>query len=261
MGRHLKAADYHFTAITPLSHRTVRARTREPGRTLGDVFGWSRSFHKSDMPPAIFASLEDARELEVHDNLFRSRIRFATLDRQLYVHSAYPTVDEDAVFFGPDTYRFARLIRQSTWKDRPPGKLRIIDLGCGSGAGGLYAASLFPAHDVEIVLVDINQKALRYSRVNVAINDAPAAVTTANSDLFSDVDGLADLIVSNPPYLVDQAARQYRHGGAHGFDLSLRIAEESLDRLAPGGRLICTPARPSSMASINFARSCRTCLR
>jgi methylase of polypeptide subunit release factors len=80
--------------------------------------------------------------------------------------------------------------------------------------------------------------------VNAAINDGPAAVTTANSDLFSDVDGLADLIISNPPYLVDQAERQYRHGGARGFDLSLRIAEASLDRLAPGGRLILYTGTP-----------------
>jgi release factor glutamine methyltransferase len=50
--------------------------------------------------------------------------------------------------------------------------------------------------------------------------------------------------VSNPPYLVDPAARAYRHGGPRGFDLSLRIAEESLDRLAPRGRLILYTGTP-----------------
>jgi methylase of polypeptide subunit release factors len=244
LGRHLKAIDYCFTAITPLSHRYVTARTPGSGRALTDVFGWSRTFHKSDLPPAIVALLEDARELEAHDNLFRSKVRFATLGHQLYVHSSYPTVDEDAVFFGPDTYRFARLIRQSIWTDRPAGKLRIIDLGCGSGAGGLYAGSLFPDDNVEVTLVDVNEKALRYSQVNIAINSEPVAVTTLKSDLFSDVDGTADLIISNPPYLVDQAARQYRHGGDRGFDLSLRIVEESLDRLAAGGRLILYTGTP-----------------
>jgi hypothetical protein len=30
--------------------------------------------------------------------------------KQLFVHSSFPTEKSDAVFFGPDTYRFARFI-------------------------------------------------------------------------------------------------------------------------------------------------------
>ena len=58
------------------------------------------------------------------------------------------------------------------------------------------------------------------------------------SDLFARVDGKADLIIANPPYLVDPLARLYRHGGGElGFDLSLRIIDEGVARLAPGGGL------------------------
>jgi methylase of polypeptide subunit release factors len=53
------------------------------------------------------------------------------------------------------------------------------------------------------------------------------------------VDGAFDLIVANPPYLNDEEARTYRHGGGRwGEALSARILAEGLARLAPGGRLI-----------------------
>jgi release factor glutamine methyltransferase len=43
----------------------------------------------------------------------------------------------------------------------------------------------------------------------------------------------------NPPYLVDPLARTYRHGGgSFGEALALRIVDEALARLAPGGRLV-----------------------
>ena len=47
------------------------------------------------------------------------------------------------------------------------------------------------------------------------------------------------MIISNPPYLDDAAQRAYRHGGAGlGRALSVRIAEEALGRLLPGGCLL-----------------------
>ena len=59
------------------------------------------------------------------------------------------------------------------------------------------------------------------------------------SALLDGVDGNFDLIIANPPYLVDPAARTYRHGGGPlGAGLSLRIIEAAIRRLAPGGTLL-----------------------
>jgi methylase of polypeptide subunit release factors len=75
-----------------------------------------------------------------------------------------------------------------------------------------------------------------------AINAALAEVANVRveaSDLLQDVDGYFDLIVANPPYMADPAERAYRHGGgALGAELSLRIVEQALGRLAPGGSLL-----------------------
>jgi len=238
LGEELKQHGYRFITVTPATHQRVNGRAgNDIGRSLTEVFGWSRPFRRSSLPPSIVELLEEAGELLRHDGLFRSNVRFSTLDRQLFVHSAFPTDQSDAVFFGPDTYRFVRALRHALSDFSIGVRPRIVDIGCGSGAGGLELALLLAPHDPEIVLTDINPRALRFSRINAALNACPD-VTTIESDLFAAVPGKADLIISNPPYLVDPRGRLYRHGGGTlGFDLSLRIVEEGVDRLAPGGNL------------------------
>jgi methylase of polypeptide subunit release factors len=208
------------------------------------VLGWSRPFRRGSIPQDIVELLAEARELEERDGLLRSKVRFSTLGRQLFIHSAFPTDQPDAVFFGPDTYRFVRSLAQWLKNVDLPSPLRIIDIGCGSGAGGLAAASLLDAQRPELVLADINARALRYSRINAAINEI-LHVKTVKSDVFAGIEGAASLIISNPPYLVDRGGRLYRHGGGEfGCDLSLRIAQESVDRLVPGGCLFLYTGSP-----------------
>src|SRR4029079_9480220 len=127
----------------------------------------------------------------------------------IFAHSAFPTNDADAVFFGPDTYRFARLLQRTLQSFDRPRPRRLLDIGAGSGAGGLYAAKLL-GDEGSLVLSDINRQALRYCRVNAAINEI-SSVEVVESDLFEAVPGLFDLIIANPPYLVDPSARLYRH--------------------------------------------------
>jgi methylase of polypeptide subunit release factors len=121
----------------------------------------------------------------------------------------------------------------------------IIDIGCGSGAGGLFAAlQLLSQTQADVVLSDINPKALRYARINAALNRVPN-VRTVLSDVFDQINDPGNLIISNPPYLIDSSARLYRHGGGEfGFELSLRIVDASIDRLSPGGRLVLYTGTP-----------------
>ena len=66
-----------------------------------------------------------------------------------------------------------------------------------------------------------------------------AAALPRLSDVLSAWEGTADLIIANPPYLVDPALRAYRHGGGDwGASLSLRILEEGLSRLSRAGHLL-----------------------
>jgi methylase of polypeptide subunit release factors len=237
LGQALKSRGYRFTTITPVSHQRVNARPAKPSTRLEAIFGWNQPFQKHDLPADLLHHLGEAGAVETTSQGLRSNVRFSTLGNQLFVHSSFPTEQGDAVFFGPDTYRFARMIRQSLAERPLKPAARIVDIGCGSGAGGLHAAALAGSPSA-VVLTDINQSALRLSRINAALNGVRNA-QIVESDVFAAVEGQFDLIVSNPPYLVDPLARLYRHGGGRlGFDLSVRIAEQSIARLAPGGRLL-----------------------
>jgi methylase of polypeptide subunit release factors len=236
LGLELKDGGYRFTAVSPATHCRVNVRKPTLPPTREDIFGWSRSFQSGDLPAHHIQLLAAAGELVKSGQTLRSGIRFATLADQIFIHSAFPTDEADAVFFGPDTYRFARLIHQALPPtDRPS---RLLDIGAGSGAGGLHAASLLPNSFSSIVLSDINRRALRFSRINARLN-AIDNVEVVESNLFENIRECFDVVIANPPYLVDPLKRLYRHGGGvFGSELTLQIVSQSLDHLAPAGRLI-----------------------
>ena len=233
----VRDAGYRFTTPTPATHARVNAR---PGnaraRDLRDVFGWSRPFGPEALPPGLPELMREAGVLEAAgDGLSRSRVRLSTLEGETFLHSAYPTTGAGAVFFGPDTYRFARAIRDALAARAAPVR-RAMDVGTGAGPGGILVAKAHP--DAEVLLGDINDDALRLARVNAAVAGATGA-RALRSDLLSGAEGEFDLIVSNPPYLLDPGRRAYRHGGgALGEGLSVAILDAALGRLAPGGTLV-----------------------
>jgi release factor glutamine methyltransferase len=235
LGHLLREANYRFVTITPESHRRVNARTDGPARCLRDIFGWNRPFEAATVGPAIMTLLEAADAVTERGGVYLSKIRFSTFQDLIFLHSAYPTMAADSVFFGPDTYRFLGALARCV-KDIAGSVRRVVDIGTGSGAAGIFLARALP--EARIVLSDISEKALRFARVNAALNGAANAITR-RSDVLAAIPGQFDLIVANPPYLVDLQARIYRDGGgALGYDVSLRILQESLDRLAPGGTLL-----------------------
>ena len=248
LGRWLQAEGYRFTTVTPATHARVNARDdARTARNLRDVFGWSRPFSPDLLLPQVTGWLREGGLLEMVNasgGLGRSKVRFSTLGSSLYAHSAYPTLEPDAVFFGPDTYRFVALIDADLARQPLSAGARILDVGCGAGPGGMAAALTAKAGRPELVLADINPHALDFARANAALAGL-SDVTFQQSDLFASLAGRFDLIVANPPYLVDGGERTYRHGGgALGSELSLRIVREGLPWLAPGGRLILYTGAP-----------------
>ncbi len=239
---------YRFITPTPLTHqRVLDRRGTATGTTLRDIFGWSLPFKPAAVSPDLRVLMHDAGVLLPHGELLRSTVRISSIDNDLFLHTAFPTLKNDAVFFGPDTYRFARFIQQALpgCGQLAPSRIgrpfRVLDVSCGSGAGLVVAARAMAGSDrsasLELTMNDINPLALEYASANAAHGCLP--VRLAEGDALSVVTGQFDLIISNPPYLHDAAQRAYRHGGERlGRALSVRIAQEALDRLAPGGQLL-----------------------
>ena len=226
----LRRQDYRHTAVTPKTHETVVSRSLERRPSLADILGWNRPFEEADLDPQLYALLERAEALETdHDGKLRTNIRVASLGTDLFVHSAFPTNEKDAVFFGPDTYRFVRFLeaRISQLENAD----LIVDMGTGSGAGGLAVARKLGGP--RTILVDINAKALRYAQIN-------AAAAGVEAELLESIRvPQCDLLVGNAPYLMDAGGRTYRDGGdLLGGAVSLDWIEQGLRQLSPGGTIL-----------------------
>lgn len=233
----LKQQDYQFTAITPLSHQRILDRKQNDLNkeiTLKDIFGWNLGFKKTDLDPALFSILEEHQLLKFQENLYLSQVRVASLNNALFIHSAFPTIEQDAVFFGPDTYRFAYHLKQYLASRSDPLK-RAVELCCGTSAAAVSIAKNFPDYD-ELIVADLNPKALLYSQMNIDFAGLKK-IHPVQSDLFANLQGQFDLIFANPPYLIDPYQRQYRHGGDEldGNALSFRIIKEGIQHLYPRG--------------------------
>ena len=256
LGQGLLANGYRFTTVTPETHARINRRPENSvSQSFEGALGWSRWFRPEGSLEMLAERLRAANCLEEHGDLVRSKVRYSSVGRFLFVHSAFPTLTNDAVFFGPDTYRFVRCIRFVCRSLEKNSCKSVADIGAGSGCGGIVAASELGMPGPQIHLADINPLALRYSRINARLNGL-TDVVIRGSDVFSNLPESFDLVVSNPPYLKDAAGRAYRHGGDHlGTDLSHRILNEALSKLTVGGVLLLYTGVPISRGIDQFRKS------
>jgi SAM-dependent methyltransferase len=130
------------------------------------------------------------------------------------------------MFLWSESYLLAGLVKRSP-------RRRAIDLGTGSGVHALLASD----HAREVVAVDVNPRALAFAAFNGALNGV-SNVEYVRSDLLTAVEGPCDLLLANPPYAPDAAARagdNFWSGGLDGTELLQRIVAALPERLEAGG--------------------------
>ncbi|PTB92620.1 50S ribosomal protein L3 N(5)-glutamine methyltransferase [Marinobacter sp. B9-2] len=124
---------------------------------------------------------------------------------------------------------------------------RILDLCTGSGCIGIGAASVFT--EAEVDLSDISPDALAVAESNIKLHGVRGRVHAVQSDVFANIEGRYDIIVSNPPYVdaedLSSMPDEYRHepelglaAGKDGLDIAHRIIAGAADHLTPGGLLV-----------------------
>ena len=126
-------------------------------------------------------------------------------------------------------------------------KLRILDIGTGSGA--LLLALLHELPNAIGTGTDVSAAALDIARVNAAQYGLESRCNFVVCDIAAGVQGPFDLVVSNPPYIahdeIASLAPEVRNydpeialdGGDDGLAGYSAIASQVRRLLAPGGRL------------------------
>jgi len=121
----------------------------------------------------------------------------------------------------------------------------VVDLCAGSGAIGLAVLDERPG--TRVVAVEREESALSWLRRNAAgspLEIVPGDIRDEN--LLADLDGLVDIVVSNPPYVpaaspvepeVDADPAIAVFAGADGADLLPPLVARAADLLAAGGLL------------------------
>ena len=124
---------------------------------------------------------------------------------------------------------------------------RVLEIGTGSGCIALSIAEAFS--DIEVVATDISPDAIDVARMNTKAHGLEQQVEIIESDLFENVSGVFDLIITNPPYVPDKIMldlpKEYLHephmalaAGEKGLDFISRILHDAPPFLTDNGIVI-----------------------
>lgn len=124
-------------------------------------------------------------------------------------------------------------------------QMKVLDLCTGSGCIGISVSKLCP--DTEVTLADISEGALAVAGKNA--ENLKADVSLVQGNLFENIEGRFDYILSNPPYIPSEVieglmpeVREHEprlalDGEADGLSFYRQIIEQAPEHLNPNGRI------------------------
>lgn len=133
----------------------------------------------------------DKRSRNVPLEYLTNRVSFYS--RQFYV-------DEGALIPRPET---EHLIDEVLSRFEPSAELTVVEVGVGSGIISILLALHLP--NARFIAVDISPRAIAVARRNVAAYALEERIELREGNLLSCVEEKIDLLVSNPPYIAQDA--------------------------------------------------------
>ncbi|NMB10736.1 MAG: class I SAM-dependent methyltransferase [Firmicutes bacterium] len=103
-----------------------------------------------------------------------------------------------------------------------PAQGRMLDLGCGYGPVGIVAARERPG--LEVIMVDINQRAVEFARINAGLNGVSEVDIRQGEDFAVVPERDFALIATNPPIRA-------------GKRVIYPLLSKAMDHLLPNGTL------------------------
>ncbi len=154
-------------------------------------------------------------------------------------------VNEDVLIPRQDTELLVESVLNYLKQKMKGKKVKVLDMCTGSGCIAISIKKL--AENVDVTAVDLSQKALKVAIDNA--NQLDAKVTFIESDLFENVSGKYDIIVSNPPYIsksdIETLMEEVKNhepmmaldGDEDGLKFYKKISEKLNEYLSDGGMI------------------------
>ncbi len=240
---------FQSSAIPGVYRTALRARNPK-AVALHEFFQIGRAMPRERLEELLTGELVEevlaADLLEAPGGELRSRVMITPFRDRFYVSDPLWLQDHaEFVYMGRTSFAVSDLLLAAAVGRERRG--RLLDVGCGSGILGVAVGDLFE----EVIGTDIVDRCLLYARLNAALNDVNGC-DFHYSDVYSDVEGTFDVIVTNPPIeWVDmdhedqEEGKVFAAGGADwGTELPARILGGALERLNPGGIIHATLSCP-----------------
>ena len=155
-------------------------------------------------------------------------------------------VSEDTLVPRPET----EFLVEATLRHLPStvSNARLLEIGTGTG---VVVISIALETGLEnLVATDVSEGALFVAKRNAIIHGVQDAIQFEHADVFEGIDGVFDLIVSNPPYIpsghiagLDDTVKMYDpvlslNGGHDGLDFYRAIFDSAQVAVKAGGLLV-----------------------
>lgn len=194
----------------------------------------------------------EAREINAISALAARRLKHEPVSRILGHREFWNldlSVSPDVLVPRPETETVVEAALDALAReDRRQDRLRLLDIGTGSGA--LMLALLQELPNATGIATDISEAAIVVARGNAERNRCADRISFVVCNMAAGVEGPFDLVVSNPPYIphaeiatLMPEVRDYDpplalDGGTDGLDAYRAIARDARRLLAPQGHLI-----------------------
>ena len=150
-------------------------------------------------------------------------------------------VDERVLIPRPETEELVELILA----ENPNTELKVLDIGTGSGAIAVSLKESCPLW--QVTASDLSVDALELARENAKLNRVD--ISFIQSDVFENISGSFDIIVSNPPYISENDKNEVGlnvlasepkmalFADEDGLAIYRQIIEGAAKHLSPQGKL------------------------
>ena len=150
-------------------------------------------------------------------------------------------VDERVLIPRPETEELVELILA----ENPKTELKVLDIGTGSGAIAVSLKESCPLW--QLTASDLSVDAIELARENAKLNQVD--ISFIQSDVFENISGSFDIIVSNPPYISENDKNEVGlnvlasepkmalFADEDGLAIYRQIIERAAKHLSPQGKL------------------------